>query len=389
MRKEVKGITLIALVVTIVVLLILAAVSISMLGGENGIITQAQNAKEENIHGKVKEAFILKQSEHTLKKTEGYEKDLIQYLKSADGNNILNENNEINMSNLLGNSESLGNGNNKSDVYMVESDNGTTYFLRYYDKKGESKDLLEFQINGDSTGNIDWDEIFDNAQKHPDQSDTNNDIGIDSDGNSVNMDLWESEKTYDDEGYDLSGYFGCGDGTPGYKGEITEEGKIEGKIPQYIKKDGDDKFYPVLELNGTFSQCENLRIPPQIPSTVKIMKGTFYHCTNLTQFPEIPSTVTSIGWEMFDRCNNLTNINIPSNVTNIGENAFEHCEKLISINIPNSITSIARYAFFECSNLVTVNYSGTMEQWQQISIGDYNGNLTNAQIICTDGIIDE
>ena len=37
-----KGITLIALVVTIVVLL-LAAVSISMLGGENGIITQAQN----------------------------------------------------------------------------------------------------------------------------------------------------------------------------------------------------------------------------------------------------------------------------------------------------------------------------------------------------------
>ena len=41
-----KGITLIALVVTIVVLLILAAVSISMLTGENGIITQAQDAKD-------------------------------------------------------------------------------------------------------------------------------------------------------------------------------------------------------------------------------------------------------------------------------------------------------------------------------------------------------
>ena len=45
MRKE-KGITLIGLVVTIVVLLILAGVSISMLTGENGIITQAQDAKE-------------------------------------------------------------------------------------------------------------------------------------------------------------------------------------------------------------------------------------------------------------------------------------------------------------------------------------------------------
>ena len=41
-----KGITLIALVITNVVLLILAGVSISMLTGNNGILTQAQNAKE-------------------------------------------------------------------------------------------------------------------------------------------------------------------------------------------------------------------------------------------------------------------------------------------------------------------------------------------------------
>ena len=41
-----SGITLIALVITIVVLLILAGVSISMLTGENGILTQAVKAKE-------------------------------------------------------------------------------------------------------------------------------------------------------------------------------------------------------------------------------------------------------------------------------------------------------------------------------------------------------
>ena len=45
-RKEQKGITLVALVVTIIVLIILAGVSIGMLVGENGIITQAQKAKE-------------------------------------------------------------------------------------------------------------------------------------------------------------------------------------------------------------------------------------------------------------------------------------------------------------------------------------------------------
>ncbi len=45
--KRNEGITLIALVVTIIVLLILAGVSISMLAGDNGIIRQSQRAKQE------------------------------------------------------------------------------------------------------------------------------------------------------------------------------------------------------------------------------------------------------------------------------------------------------------------------------------------------------
>lgn len=43
--KNNKGITLIALVITIIVLLILAGVSIAMLTGNNGILTQANTAK--------------------------------------------------------------------------------------------------------------------------------------------------------------------------------------------------------------------------------------------------------------------------------------------------------------------------------------------------------
>ena len=42
-----RGVTLIALVVTIIVLLILAGVSIAMLTGQNGILSQAQRAKTE------------------------------------------------------------------------------------------------------------------------------------------------------------------------------------------------------------------------------------------------------------------------------------------------------------------------------------------------------
>lgn len=43
-----QGITLIALVITIIVLLILAGVSIATLTGDNGILKQANQAKENN-----------------------------------------------------------------------------------------------------------------------------------------------------------------------------------------------------------------------------------------------------------------------------------------------------------------------------------------------------
>lgn len=54
-----KGITLIALVITIIVLLILAGVTIATLTGENGILTQASKAKTETTIGEEKEAIAL------------------------------------------------------------------------------------------------------------------------------------------------------------------------------------------------------------------------------------------------------------------------------------------------------------------------------------------
>lgn len=48
MRNQ-RGITLIALVITIIVLLILAGVSIAMLTGENGILTRATDARDDTV----------------------------------------------------------------------------------------------------------------------------------------------------------------------------------------------------------------------------------------------------------------------------------------------------------------------------------------------------
>ena len=57
--KNNKGITLIALVITIIVLLILAGVSIAMLTGQNGILTQASKADTATIQAEVQEKINL------------------------------------------------------------------------------------------------------------------------------------------------------------------------------------------------------------------------------------------------------------------------------------------------------------------------------------------
>ena len=54
-----KGISLIALVITIIVLLILAGISIAMLTGENGILTKATTAKDETKKAQYKEVLEL------------------------------------------------------------------------------------------------------------------------------------------------------------------------------------------------------------------------------------------------------------------------------------------------------------------------------------------
>ena len=64
--KGKKGITLIALVITIIVLLILAGVSIAMLTGENGILTQAQKAKNETENAATNEVAILDEYNNTI-----------------------------------------------------------------------------------------------------------------------------------------------------------------------------------------------------------------------------------------------------------------------------------------------------------------------------------
>ena len=78
-----NGITLIALVVTIIVLLILAGVSIAMLTGQNGILVRAQEAKIRSEYAAVLEMLRLEVAEKMMD-TEKEDISYIDYLKSKN-----------------------------------------------------------------------------------------------------------------------------------------------------------------------------------------------------------------------------------------------------------------------------------------------------------------
>ena len=80
-----KGITLIALIVTIIVLLILAGTVISMLSGDNGLLKQAARAKTEteqkSIEEQIKLAVIAaKTNTNSMLKSDDLEKELTKNL---------------------------------------------------------------------------------------------------------------------------------------------------------------------------------------------------------------------------------------------------------------------------------------------------------------------
>ena len=188
-KKQQKGITLIALVVTIIILLILAGVSIAMLTGNNGILTQGKRAKEEQAHAAVKEGIMLLYNEYKTKQevnaskvqeetkvastelvkiaenegAEGATENLGSFKDFIQSKNIINANGIINVRNLLGQTLSIGNGTSKEsgDVYVFEEQKGI-YKISYYTSETVSTSI--YQIANEKAGKT-LVEMYNQAQK--------------------------------------------------------------------------------------------------------------------------------------------------------------------------------------------------------------------------------
>ena len=90
--KSTKGITLIALVVTIIILLLLAGISIAMLTGNNGVLTQGQRAKEETRIAGVEEVVKLyKQGKYIDSTTGSVTENADEMLENLKGQKLVSE----------------------------------------------------------------------------------------------------------------------------------------------------------------------------------------------------------------------------------------------------------------------------------------------------------
>lgn len=92
-----KGITLISLVITIIVLLILAGISISMLTGNNGILNRASESKENTRAGTIQERIALAVIENTSidHLNNGTKKTKVDVIEELKNEGILEENEVI------------------------------------------------------------------------------------------------------------------------------------------------------------------------------------------------------------------------------------------------------------------------------------------------------
>ena len=373
-KKSTYGITLIALVVTIVILIILATISINLLIKAGGIISKAKESAVINNINQKKESVQMVIATKTIEKLSGEK-------KIASVEEVLGE---------------IQKSENSTAIYamkdnkVITATEGTTKFGASF--------LFPKETTGINTGiRIDVDDklnITNAVKAEVEEATKEESAGVyDSEGNLIaSWDRLKNEYKLDiEKNYDKST---CktnnSDGNSMYyvlnQDEFKEKTGLKIIIPSSVTSIGGYAFYYCLSLTNikipegvtnigehAFDHCSSstsIEIAESVTSigdyafyycrsltNIKIPKGvksinqcTFWYCDSLTNIT-LPEGVTSIEGKAFLGCISLTRIDIPSSVTSIGEYAFSNCQSLTNITIPSSVTTIEEYTFQNCSNL--------------------------------------
>lgn len=155
-----------------------------------------------------------------------------------------------------------------------------------------------------------------------------------------------------------------------------------------------------------FMGCGNLQRTVLGSEVRGIGSNVFQGCKQLKEITW-NSELTNIGSHAFEDCN-FTNLSIPDSVRYIGIGCFEGCPSLGEVKLPNGLTNIAAYmftkckqlrtvtigakcqvihtsAFESCDSLNTVHFGGSIQQWKQVDIRDWNAPIYLCVIKCRDG----
>ena len=326
-RKN-EGITLIALVVTIIVLLILTGVTISMLTGENGIITKAFQAKMKSELAEYKEQINL---------------FIIQ--KKMENQKFNEESLFVGQDSLRYNTK---NPNEKGNIKAICPNISDNWIKKFEVIKGKivinTQNKNEIKVAQSIDLDVNPYEITEEGEL---VASSGNLLLIDSSGTLV---LPDSVKT-------------IGEGTFAN----TESDGIKLKkviIPASVTEIKANAFYgnssieevEILEENGkgvttignyAFASCKNLK-KIVLPNTVtSIGVDLFIDCSSL-QDVKLSNSLKEIGYEMFYRCYALSEITIPEGVLKLSAGAFGGCGNLNKLSLPSSLNEISSNVFTNC-----------------------------------------
>ena len=387
MKKEVtkneKAITLIALVVTIVVLLILAAVSISMLTGENGIIIKASESNDKTEQAKVEELVTIAVNglitEHQGDRSKITPDDIAEEVNRMENRTDVTAEKSTFPTNIIFQQENREVGVN-IDLAVTKLVESGLYDVPVEESQIAPDDLFDYEIISNAEGaSISFSNL---------PTKTARITGIKTkycnnlyEGPEYNNPKYD-DITYNEENISSTFY------------EIIYNGKKISDtlvIPYQVEIDGE--MYKITEVVLSVIKGDVLNTIdgpykagwPKVetiifPNTVEDLQGGNWG-NGIIKKVILPKNLKKIDSSEFYRCFALTDIEIPDGITSIGNYAFSECTGLTSTTIPSSVTSIGNYAFDWCNSLTTVNYRGTEEQWKQINIST-SGNyvLTNATI---------
>ena len=138
---------------------------------------------------------------------------------------------------------------------------------------------------------------------------------------------------------------------------------------------GDDTVDLATTIIGerAFKNCTSLE-EVYIGSNVKeYSDSAFEGCVSLTKI-EHGTGVNSVGSYAFADCAALTSVTIPANIITLGNNVFNNCTALEDVTIERNskefLRSFGSNVFNGCYNLERLYYTGTLDDWNEITIAD-------------------